>query len=86
MSEENTTETVDSSTNEDQQKDVASRVESIKREWELGSYVDAVFAFCDENNIEIDIVPKLLNKSLKDKLELEAMEMNLLPRTGALPI
>ena len=61
-------------------------VESIKREWELGSYVDAVFAFCDENNIEIDIVPKLLNKSLKDKLELEAMELNLLPRTGALPI
>ena len=61
-------------------------VESIKREWELSSYVDAVFAFCDENDIEIDIVPKLLNKSLKDKLELEAMELNLLPKTGALPI
>ena len=61
-------------------------VESIKREWELSSYVDAVFAFCDENDIEIDIVPKLLNKSLKDKLELEAMELNLIPRTGALPI
>ena len=61
-------------------------VEAIKREWELSSYVDAVFAFCDENDIEVDIVPKLLNKSLKDKLELEAMELNLLPRTGALPI
>ena len=61
-------------------------VESIKREWELSSYVDAVFAFCDENDIEADIVPKLINKSLKDKLELEAMELNLLPRTGALPI
>tara|TARA_Y100000034_G_C6843731_1_gene382022 strand:+ start:851 stop:1105 length:255 start_codon:yes stop_codon:yes gene_type:complete len=61
-------------------------VESIKRDWELSSYVDAVFAFCDENDIAIDIVPKLLNKSLKDKLELEAMELNLLPRTGALPI
>ena len=61
-------------------------VESIKREWELNSYVDAVFAFIDENDIEVDIVPKLINKSLKDKLELEAMELNLLPRTGALPI
>ena len=61
-------------------------VESIKREWELSSYVDAVFAFCDENDIEVDIVPKLLNKSLKDKLELEAMEMNLIPKTGALPV
>ena len=45
-----------------------------------------MFAFCDENNIEVDIVPKLLNKSLKDKLELEAMDLNLIPRTGALPI
>ena len=61
-------------------------VETIKRDWELSSYVDAVFAFVDENDIAVDIVPKLLNKSLKDKLELEAMELNLLPRTGALPI
>ena len=61
-------------------------VESIKLEWELSSYVDAVFAFIDENDIEVDIVPKLLNKSLKDKLELEAMDLNLIPRTGALPI
>lgn len=61
-------------------------VETIKREWELNSYVDAVFAFIDENDIEVDIVPKLLNKSLKDKLELEAMDLNLIPRTGALPI
>ncbi|MAG26776.1 hypothetical protein CMI47_14640 [Candidatus Pacearchaeota archaeon] len=61
-------------------------VETIKRDWELSSYVDAVFAFIDENDIAVDIVPKLLNKSLKDKLELEAMELNLLPRTGALPI
>ena len=45
-----------------------------------------MFAFCDENDIEVDIVPKLLNKSLKDKLELEAMDMNLIPRTGALPV
>ena len=49
------------------------------------SHMDAIFHCCEEEDIDIDIVPKLINKSLKDKLEVEARELNFLPRLGSLP-
>ena len=48
-------------------------------------HMDAIFHCCEEEDIDIDIVPKLINKSLKDKLEVEARELNFLPRLGSLP-
>lgn len=50
------------------------------------SYIDAVIGYSDENDIELDIVPKLVNFTLKGKLEAEARALNLLPRTTTLPI
>ena len=47
--------------------------------------MDAIFHYCDQKDIDLDIVPKLVNKSLKDKLEVEARELNFLPRLGSLP-
>ena len=50
------------------------------------SYIDAVIGYSDEHEIELDIVPKLINITLKQKLEAEARALNLLPRTTSLPI
>ena len=50
------------------------------------SHMDAIFHYCDEADIDLDIVPKLINKSLKDKLEVEARELNFLPQLGSLPL
>ena len=50
------------------------------------SHMDAIFHYCDEKDIDVDIVHKLVNKSLKDKLEVEARDLNFLPRLGSLPL
>ena len=60
-------------------------VERLAREYDIG-YTEAVIAYCDRYEIEMDIAPKLINKPLKDKLENEARNLNLLPKIGLLPI
>ena len=60
-------------------------VERLAREYDIG-YTEAVLAYCDKHEIEMDIAPKLINKPLKDKLENEARNLNLLPKIGLLPV
>ena len=45
-------------------------------------YIDAIVFFCEKNNVDIESVPKLISKPLKEKLRGEAMELNLLKRTS----
>ena len=33
------------------------------------NYIEAVLTFCEENEIEIESVPKLLSKALKEKIK-----------------
>ena len=46
------------------------------------NYIEAVLTFCEENEIEFESVPKLLSKTLKEKLKYEAMELNFLKRSS----
>ena len=50
------------------------------------SYMDAVLDYCKENFLEPDDVSKLINKSLKDKIEMEFREMNYLPKQAQLDV
>ena len=45
------------------------------------NYIDAIVHYCEENKIELESVPKLISKPLKEKLKAEAMELNFLKRT-----
>ena len=45
-------------------------------------YIDAIVFFCEENGVDIESVPKLISKPLKEKLKAEAMDLNLLKRTS----
>ena len=46
------------------------------------NYIDAIVHFCDQNSIELESVPKLITKPLKEKLKYEAMELNFLRRNS----
>tara|TARA_B100001063_G_scaffold236055_1_gene255349 strand:+ start:2037 stop:2294 length:258 start_codon:yes stop_codon:yes gene_type:complete len=46
------------------------------------SYIDAIVHFCEQNGIEVESVPKLITKPLKEKIKYEAMELNFLKRTS----
>ena len=46
------------------------------------NYIDAIIHFCEKNSIELESVPKLISKPLKEKLKYEAMELNFLKRSS----
>ncbi len=46
--------------------------------------MDAILDICERNNIEPEDVRKFVSPIIKGKLEAEAMQLNLLPRTNAI--
>jgi hypothetical protein len=46
------------------------------------SYIEAIITFCEINKIDLESVPKLLSKPLKEKIKFEAMELNFLKKTS----
>lgn len=49
-------------------------------------YLDAIVSYCDLNNIEIELAAKLLTSSIKQSIEREARENNLIKKYPVLPI
>jgi cell division protein ZapA (FtsZ GTPase activity inhibitor) len=48
--------------------------------------MDAVVLYCEEHEMEIESAAKLLNTRIKEHLEVEAMELNFIPKVNTLPI
>jgi len=45
------------------------------------NYIEAIITYCEENNIELESTSKLISKPLKEKLKVEAMDLNYLKKT-----
>ena len=50
------------------------------------SYMDACLDYCKEKEIEPNSIARLVNKSLKQKIQMEAEELHFLPKTNSLPV
>ena len=50
------------------------------------SYMEAVLHYAQTSEIEPEAMAKMLNQSVKDKIEVEAQELHLLKRTAKLPL
>lgn len=48
------------------------------------TYLDAIVLICSEQGIELEDVKKFVSPVIKDKLEAEAIGLNLLPRQNTL--
>ena len=59
----------------------ALEIEKIVAE-ESMNYIDAIVHFCELNSIDLNSVPKLISKPLKEKIKYEAMELNFLKKTS----
>ena len=46
------------------------------------NYIDAIVHFCEQNAIDLESVPKLISKPLKEKIKYEAQELNFLKRSS----
>ncbi len=60
----------------------AQEIEGLVQKNEDMSYIDAIIHFCETNNIDVESVPKLISKPLKEKIKYEAMELNFLKKTS----
>jgi hypothetical protein len=45
------------------------------------NYIEAIVLFCEENNIEVDSITKLISKPLKEKLKRDAIDLNFMKKT-----
>ena len=60
----------------------AQDIEKLVHENDSLNYIEAIIVYCDQNTIELESVPKLLSKPLKEKLKYDAQELNFLKRTS----
>lgn len=60
-------------------------IEGLVRDKKV-SYMDAVLLYCQENYVEPQDIASLINKSLKDKIEMDFRELNYLPKQAQLDI
>ena len=46
------------------------------------NYIDAIVFFCEQNNIDVESVPKLISKPLKEKIKYDAQQLNFMKKTS----
>ena len=69
-------------------KEFSLIIEGVVKDKKPITYMDAIVWYCNENNIEIETTGRLISKSLKEKIQLEATNLRMLkfPKCGQLPI
>ena len=66
-------------------KTFSLEVEKIAKEKQI-THMEAVLEHCKDQQLEPDSVTRLITKSLKDKIEANARDLNFIPRQAKLPI
>ena len=46
------------------------------------NYIDAIVFFCDKHSLDLESVPKLISKPLKEKIKCDAQELNFMKKTS----
>ena len=46
------------------------------------NYIECIVHYCNENNIEVETVSKLVTKSLKEKLKYDAQRLNYMKKSS----
>jgi len=60
-------------------------IEQMVKEKKL-THMDAVLEYCKENFLEPQDIKSLINKSLKEKIEMDFRELNYLPKQAQLDV
>ena len=60
----------------------AQEIETLVLENKDMNYIDAIVFFCEQNSIDVESVPKLISKPLKEKIKCDAQELNFMKKTS----
>jgi hypothetical protein len=69
-------------------KEFSLIIEGVVKELRPITYMDAIIHYCEQNKIEVETVGRLISKSLKEKIQVECTNANLLKgdKSGKLPL
>jgi hypothetical protein len=65
--------------------DFALYIENLVIEKKM-THMDAVLLYCEQNFIDPEDISKLINKNLKQKIEMNMIDQNYLPKKGSLDL
>ena len=62
-------------------------IEGIVKEKRI-TYMDAIIEYCEKNDIDLSTVKSIVNKSLREKIKSEAVDLKMLKekKGGILPV
>ena len=68
-------------------KEFSLIIEGVVKDKKPITYMDAIIWYCEQNQIEVESVGRLISKALKEKIQVEASKANLIrvEQTGKLP-
>ena len=70
----------------EEQKKFAYAIDSLVANSDY-NYIEAIVEYCKQSGLEIEMAAKLINKTLKKKIESDAMDNNMLKvKSAKLPI
>jgi hypothetical protein len=69
----------------DNSKEFSLHIEKVVKDKRI-SHMDAVLYYCKENFIEPEDIKKLINKSLRDKIKVNATDLNYFPKPATLDL
>ena len=66
----------------------AEEIEKIVRSDPDYTYISAIVEYCEQNNLDVESIVKLIPKPLKEKIRNDAQRLNFIsnPKRGKLPI
>ena len=69
-------------------KEFSLIIEGVVKDKRPITYMDAIIWYCEQNQIEVESVGRLISKALKEKIQVEASKANLIKvdQTGKLPV
>ena len=69
-------------------KEFSLIIEGVVKDKKPITYMDAIIWYCEQNQIEVESVGRLISKALKEKIQVEASKDNLIrvEQTGKLPV
>tara|TARA_B100001564_G_C20648005_1_gene675399 strand:- start:1110 stop:1334 length:225 start_codon:yes stop_codon:yes gene_type:complete len=65
-------------------QDFTITIEHIRRSKNM-TYMDAIQYYCEQNNIELETIGKLVQGALKQKVREEAEELHFFPKSTRIP-
>ena len=62
-------------------KEFCGEIERYAKDFKL-SYIEAIVDYCEDNDLDVESVSKMVSSNMKEKIQYEAENLNMMPKTS----